>query len=48
MKKILLGTGNRRKVSFFEEILNRDDVHFLTLSDLNIHKLPDEDGRRTQ
>ena len=44
MKKILLGTGNRRKVSFFEEILNRDDVHFLTLSDLNIQKLPDEDG----
>lgn len=44
MKEVLIGTTNRRKVQFFEEVLRRDDVHFLTLSDLSIEKIPDEDG----
>lgn len=43
--KILLGTHNPSKVDYFARQLSGYDVSFLTLGDLGIRKLPDEDGK---
>lgn len=43
--EILLGTHNPSKVDYFSRQLTGYDVSFITLSDLNIRKLPDEDGK---
>ena len=41
---ILLGTTNPSKAEWFSRLLAGYDVHFLTLHDLGIDKIPDEDG----
>lgn len=43
--KILLGTHNPSKVEYFSRQLKGYDVSFITLSNLNIQKFPDEDGK---
>lgn len=43
--KILLGTHNPSKVGYFSRQLKGYDVSFMTLTDLGIQKLPDEDGK---
>ena len=43
--EILLGTSNPSKVNYFASQLEGYDVTFLTLRDLGITKLPDEDGK---
>lgn len=41
---ILLGTTNRQKAAYFQQLLGRDDLRLLTLRDVGIDKIPDEDG----
>lgn len=41
---ILLGTTNPSKAEWFAQLLAGYDVHFLTLRNLGIDKIPDEDG----
>ncbi|MBR2896165.1 MAG: hypothetical protein IKC03_11005 [Oscillospiraceae bacterium] len=43
--KILLGTSNPRKVEYFARQLAGWDVSFLTLRDLGIETIPDENGK---
>ena len=43
--EILLGTHNPSKKEYFTRQLAEFDVSFVTLSDLGIEKLPDEDGK---
>ncbi len=43
--EILLGTTNPSKAQWFAELLSGYDVHFVTLHDLGVDKIPDEDGR---
>lgn len=43
--EILLGTHNPSKKEYFARQLAEFDVSFLTLADLGIEKLPDEDGK---
>lgn len=45
MMEILLGTSNPSKVDYFARQLADYDVTFLTLRDLGITKLADEDGK---
>ena len=44
-KEILLGTSNPSKVEYFAHQLRDFDVKLLTLKDLGIEKLPDENGK---
>ena len=43
--EILLGTHNPSKVDYFARQLQGYDVTFMTLGDLGIQKIPDEDGK---
>ncbi len=43
--EILLGTHNPSKKEYFARQLAEFDVSFVTLADLGIEKLPDEDGK---
>ena len=43
--EILLGTHNPSKKAYFARQLEEFDVSFVTLADLGIQKLPDEDGK---
>lgn len=43
--EILLGTHNPSKKEYFARQLEQFDVSFVTLADLGIEKLPDEDGK---
>lgn len=45
MMEILLGTHNPSKKEYFARQLADYDVSFVTLADLGIQKLPDEDGK---
>ena len=45
MMEILLGTHNPSKKEYFARQLADYDVSFVTLADLGIRKLPDEDGK---
>lgn len=42
---VLIGTTNPSKVTFFEALLRGSDVAFYTLSDLQIHQEPEEQGQ---
>jgi len=44
-KEILLGTSNPSKVEYFAHQLRDFDVKLLTLKDIGIEKLPDENGK---
>lgn len=48
MMKILLGTSNPAKVQWFAQMLEDYPVELLTLRDLGIEKVPDEDGATPQ
>lgn len=42
--EILLGTTNRQKAAYFQQLIGRDDIRMLTLQDVGVDKIPDEDG----
>ena len=41
---ILLGTTNKQKAAYFQQLLGRDDLRLMTLQDVGVDKIPDEDG----